>query len=184
LDNSAWLDVLYQAFFDRAADETGKSGWLEQLNGGTSKTSVLNGFTHSTEFINLCAQYGITPYAGYSSDPVVLFVARFYTLCLERDPDTAGLNTWTSNLKGGTSTGADVGNGFIFSTEFQNRNLDNSAWLDVLYQAFFNRDADTAGKEGWLAQMAGGTDKSTVLYGFTHSTEFVNLCADYSITPY
>ncbi len=184
LDDSAWLDVLYQAFFDRTADDGGKSGWLAQMGAGTTRTQVLAGFTHGTEFINLCAVYGITPYAGYSSDPVVQFVARFYTLCLERDPDTAGLNAWVDNLKSGASTGANVGSGFIFSPEFQARSLDNSAWLDVLYSAFFNRTADEAGKAGWLAQLNGGTSKQTVLDGFTHGAEFSALCVQYGITPY
>ncbi len=183
LDNSAWLDVLYQAFFNRAADTAGKNGWLEQMNAGTSKQTVLNGFTQGAEFVTLCNKYGILPYAGYV-DPVKTFVTRFYTLCLLRDPDTTGLNTWAYNLHNNLSTGASVGSGFIFSAEFQARNLDNSAWLDVLYQAFFGRDADEAGKAGWLSQLNSGTSKQAVLDGFTHAQEFINLCGQYGIQPY
>lgn len=184
LDNSAWLDVLYQAFFNRAADAAGKSGWLAQLDGGTSKAAVLNGFTHGTEFVTLCAGYSITPYAGYGSDPVEQFVTRFYQLCLGRDPDTAGLNSWVNNLKSGASTGANVGSGFIFSAEFTGRHLDNSTWLDVLYQAFFNRAADAAGKNGWQTQLNSGTSQQAVLDGFTHGGEFSTLCNQYGIRAY
>ncbi len=183
LSNSDWLDVLYQAFFNRAADAGGKSSWLTQMDGGTSKQTVLDGFTHGQEFINLCSTYGITPYSGYV-DPVSQFVTRFYQLCLLRDPDTTGLNAWVANLKSGASTGADVGAGFIFSSEFQARNLSNSDWLDVLYQAFFNRAADAGGKSSWLTQMDAGTSKQAVLDGFTHGAEFATLCSQYGINPY
>lgn len=42
-----------------------------------------------------------------------------------------------------------VGAGFIESPEFKNRNLDDEAYIRVLYKAFFNREADPAGLESW-----------------------------------
>jgi hypothetical protein len=51
---------------------------------------------------------------------------------LDREPDTAGLNDWVSQLNSGTKTGADVAFGFVFSQEFINRATSNQDYLNVL----------------------------------------------------
>ena len=79
-----------------------------------------------------------------SDDPVKAFVERFYLYILGRKADPAGLEAWTSNLKSGKEDGVAVGAGFIESPEFKNRNLDDEAYIRVLYKAFFNREADPA----------------------------------------
>jgi hypothetical protein len=77
--------------------------------------------------------------------PIGDFVTRFYNLCLSRNPDKAGLIGWVSDLIVGTSTGADVAWGFVFSPEFTNRNTGNEVYLKILYEAFFDRNPDSAG---------------------------------------
>ena len=57
------------------------------------------------------------------------FVTRFYTLCLDREPDPAGLNGWVSALLDGSQTGSDVAYGFVFSQEFINKNTTNEEYL-------------------------------------------------------
>jgi len=59
--NEDFVTILYRAFFNREPDSAGYSGWLNALYDGTSRSDVLNGFTSSQEFINLCGNYGITP---------------------------------------------------------------------------------------------------------------------------
>jgi hypothetical protein len=59
--NSQFLSILYTAFFNRDPDASGRNYWLTQLNGGTSREEVLNGFIYAQEFDNLYAGYGITP---------------------------------------------------------------------------------------------------------------------------
>ena len=127
-----------------------------------------------------------TPVLAASAD-VEAFVTRFYQQCLARDPDQAGLNDWVNSLIAGSNTGANVGYGFVFSTEFINLNKTDEEFLDVLYRAFFNRDPDSGGLAGWLNVLSGaptgdnGT-RATVLDGFLYSTEFANLCNNYGIT--
>ncbi len=183
LDDSAWLEALYQAIFGRAADETGKNDWLTRLYAGTSRTTVLDGFVQAREFGELCARYGIASGQG-GSDQVSAFVARFYRLCLQREPDTTGLAAWKQNLQSQTCTGADVATGFVFSAEFQARSLAGDAFLDVLYQAVFGRAADAAGKNGWLEQLSAGTSRQIVVAGFIHGAEFSALCNQYGIRAY
>ncbi len=57
--NEDYLLVMYRAFFDREPDGAGYSIWLNALYDGTSRSDVLDGFTSSQEFINLCENYNI-----------------------------------------------------------------------------------------------------------------------------
>ncbi len=59
--NEDFVTILYWAFFNREPDSGGYSGWLNTLYDGTNRSDVLDGFTGSQEFINLCGNYGITP---------------------------------------------------------------------------------------------------------------------------
>ena len=184
--NEEYLTVLYEAFFNRQPDAGGWQGWLDAMQNGASREDVLNGFIYATEFANLCDEYGIKAFEEHSKnsrESVEAFVTRFYQLCLDRDPDAAGLEGWTDNLLNQIQTGADVANGFIYSQEFINKNTTNDEYLTILYKAFFNRAPDPAGWDVWIAELNGGKDRGYVLNGFLGSQEFIKLCQDYGINP-
>lgn len=61
VSNDTYVKILYRAFFNRDPDPTGYANWMNQLNAGVSRRSVLSGFVNSDEFRNLCGAYGITP---------------------------------------------------------------------------------------------------------------------------
>ena len=109
------------------------------------------------------------------------FVTRMYEVCLDREPDTDGLNDWSNRLATGQEQGANIAFGFIFSEEFQNLNLCNEHYVDSMYAAFFDREGDTAGKSDWLGQLNSGATRGHVMTGFVNSEEFANLCAAYGI---
>jgi len=111
------------------------------------------------------------------------FVTRFYQQCLDRNPDPLGLEGWSNALFYHDLTGADVARGFIYSPEFIEKNTTNEEYLTILYKAFFNRNPDPAGFNGWLAVLNDGTDRGYVLDGFIYSIEFYELCEDYGIIP-
>jgi LCP family protein required for cell wall assembly len=112
------------------------------------------------------------------------FVTRFYQLCLDRQPDDAGLNTWVGDLLSGRKTGADVAKGFVFSKEFTDKNHDNAAFVTILYRAFFDREPDASGFNTWVSRLSSGTTRQAVVDGFVQSQEFIELCAYYAIVPY
>lgn len=122
-----------------------------------------------------------TPEANASS--VAGFVARFYAECLARDPDDAGLAYWQENLLKGMRSGLDVAQGFIFSLEFQARELADDQYLTILYQAFFDREPDDGGRQYWLSRLEGGVQRNEILNGFLYSQEFANLCQEFGISP-
>ena len=130
--------------------------------------------------------YGIMPFQqpGDPRDLVEDFVTRFYRLCLDREPDPAGLSGWTTGLMDGVQTGSDVAYGFVFSTEFLSKNTDDEEFLTILYEAFFNRQPDEAGRQAWLEAMQNGASRDDVLKGFIFAPEFAALCDAYTILPF
>ena len=159
------------------------------------KKMILFIFFYAVLFVTVpgfCQAAGKTPdtinsdsviQAESSGDLVRDFVNRFYEVVLNRPAETAGLDYWTNSLKNGTKAGADVAWGFIFSQEFMNQQLDNASFLNVLYSAFFNRQADSGGHAYWLVKLSNSESRQNVLNGFIYSQEFYNLCQAYSITP-
>jgi len=59
LSNSDFIDVAYETLLNRQADSGGKSNWLAELNGGMSRSTMLDGFIYSSEFDTLADGYGI-----------------------------------------------------------------------------------------------------------------------------
>ncbi len=120
---------------------------------------------------------------------IELFVRRFYKEVLGRnqaqiDADTAGIANWTNALINGTKSGGEVAYGFVTSKEFTNRDLNNAAFINTMYKAFFDRDADAAGYNDWYNKLQNGTaSREQVVAGFVNSGEFHNLCAKYGINP-
>jgi len=189
VSNDEYVRIMYQAFFNRAADTVGYNNWMDALNGGLSRYYVLAGFTNSQEFINLCASFGINSGSLVLTDPLDMypkttaFVIRFYRNCLGREADPAGLRMWVTNLQSGAKTGCDVAYGFAFSNEFLGRNLSNTDFINTMYAAFFNRTADTGGFNSWAKYLDAGYTRQYVLAGYVNSQEFKNLCATYGINP-
>jgi len=110
------------------------------------------------------------------------FVQRFYVKILERQPDNTGLDDWTNKLLAHERTGATLAEGFIFSGEYIGKATNNESYVTTLYKAFFNREPDTEGFNGWVGDLNDGTkDRAQVLHGFLYSGEFKNLSDGYGI---
>lgn len=109
------------------------------------------------------------------------FVTRLYNVCLDREPDEHGFNDWVSRLNNKEETGIHAAYGFIFSTEFQNKNLCNEDYVEYLYRAFMGRESDEAGKADWLNRLKTGKTREEVFNGFALSKEFSVLCEEYGI---
>jgi hypothetical protein len=50
LDNEEFIIYLYDALFHRAPDVSGNEAWLDGLNNGISRSSVIDSFINSPEF--------------------------------------------------------------------------------------------------------------------------------------
>ena len=186
LDDAGFVDILYRTLFDRVGDATGTATWLDQLASGRLREMVIYQFTRSQEFDTLAKSFGVVAVnandeAAYG---VRAFTERFYTVVLGRQPDIAGFDDWVAGLTAGTLTGGDLAKNFFLSEEYLNQDTSDSAFVDTCYQAFFGRDADAAGKQGWLSMLSQGSSRAEVLDGFISSAEFVQLAASFGIKAF
>ncbi len=111
------------------------------------------------------------------------FVKRFYKEVLGREGEEAGINDWTNKLIASERSGADVAKGFAMSKEFKNKNLSNDEFVKTMYKAFFDREPDEGGYNGWMQKLNSGVSREAVIAGFVNSQEFKNLCNKYGINP-
>ena len=186
--NEDFVKDMYSMYFGRSADAAGFSYWVEQLEAGVDREEIMAGFANSQEFYNLCDKYNVvcgTYVVGVPNDMqggVNCFVARLYKVCLNRLPDMAGQSGWVINLLNEEATGSSAAYGFVFSQEFINLNLNNTEFVQYMYQAFFGREADSVGLEYWAGQLnSSKASREDVFDGFSKSQEFINLCDSYGI---
>jgi Ca2+-binding RTX toxin-like protein len=99
-------------------------------------------------------------------------VYRVYEATLDRAPDPEGLANWVHALNGGTSLQTVV-NGFVSSQEFQAKygNLDNTAFVTLLYHNVLDRAPDAEGLSNWVNALNGGESRAQVVLGFSESQE-------------
>ena len=64
--DSEFITFLYKALFNREPGTEGYNAWLARMSAGMTREEVVNSFTHSEEFVNLCKEFGIVPYKGYT----------------------------------------------------------------------------------------------------------------------
>lgn len=187
LSNEEYVTTLYETFFNREPDASGYQDWMNQLNKGIDRGVVLAGFVNSAEFSNLCEDFGILrgymhPDGTAANAGIAQFVSRLYTEALQRDGEATGINDWTMKIATKQTTAEYVATtGFFNSPEFQQKQLTDSEFLDILYATFFGREADETGKNEWLAKLAKGTSRDQVIRGFSKSQEFANLLSSFGL---
>lgn len=187
ISNAQYLEILYRTFFDREADKAGLDAWLGVLDSGLSRMHVLKGFAESNEFTEICEEYGIirgniTLTAPMDqNEGVTKFIVRCYRLCLGREADKDGLNSWCAQILSGKNTAKEAAYGFVFSDEFKKKNLSDKEYVKTMYRVFMDREADPAGLDAWVKVLKSGKSREHVFNGFADSGEFKEICAGYGI---
>ena len=183
LDDSEFIDTLYSTLFGRVADDEGRNYWVAQLESGSLRELIINGFVESPEFDDLTKSFNVTAVRieDKKSFQIKSFVQRFYQVVLNREPDSDGFNDWASQLSAGTKVGGEIAEGFFNSTEFEGRETEDDEFLEIAYKAFFDRDADEGGKNEWLNQLSAGATRLEIINGFIGSQEFKSLATSFGI---
>lgn len=178
LDNSGFVELLYQNVLGRSAGQSEIDAWLNNFDNGATRQQVVTGFSESQEFRNNTAAdssaFAIERTAAEWSDEIY----RLYQATLDREPDAVSFKGWAGILGGGRDL-STVAGGFVESTEFQNvyGALTDSAFVDQLYQNVLGRTGSQAEIQGWLDVIDGGSSRSDVVVGFSQSLEFTNRTA-------
>ena len=187
LSNDEIIERMYRAMLGRDSDPSGKADWLDAMANGCTVNGIINGFSGSEEFANICSGYGISAGNITNCEPrdrnvnLTSFVSRMYTKALGRAYDVSGLNDWTGDYLAGRATANKIAYGFILSDEFVNINLSDEAYVYTLYRTFFDREPDASGKANWLYEMRRGASRKDVLDGFLGAEEFANLKASFGV---
>jgi len=178
LSNQQFVEQLYVFALGRQGDPAGIQGWVNALNGGASRGSVVVGFSESAENRNRTAD--IVNQGLWMSDAEALVIARLYDATLDRLPDPGGLAGWVAAYEGGLPL-LDIVNAFVGSAEFQARYgaLSNQAFVEQLYRFCLNREGDPAGVQGWVNLLNSGTSRASVVIGFSESPEHIALTAPF-----
>lgn len=180
LDNTQFVQQLYDNTFDRSADPAGLGFWVGQLNAGASRGQVVVGFSESQEYKNR-VEAGST--AMFDPDEAATAVARLYRSAFDRDPDAGGFRNSLEAVNSGLSLDA-LADAFAGSPEFNQTYgpLSNGQYVELLYNNVFDRSSDPGGRAFWENQLnSGQLDRGDVLNGFAQSTEFqIATAADYA----
>ena len=112
LDQTQTIASYYDAMFNRGADGQGLRYWVDDyFDQGMSELQIAQGFANATE-------------DNVASLTIDEFVTRLYEFGLERNPDEAGFEYWTSQLETQQVTRGSVLLNFVISEEFIDNRLD------------------------------------------------------------
>ena len=171
LGTAGFVTALYQNALGRAPDAAGLASWTSQIDGGQmTRAQVLVGFSESAE--NRANTAGQVAAGIWDVSEAGAEVARLYDTTLGRLPDVGGFSGWVAALNGGASLQSLAG-AFVASAEFTSiyGALDNTGFVNALYQNTLHRAADAAGLASWTGALAGGATRAQVVVGFSESTE-------------
>ena len=100
-------------------------------------------------------------------------VYRLYRAYFLREPDQSGFGYWYLQSARGQSL-ASISETFARSSEFRRRygNVDDRRFVDLVYRNVLGRAPDAAGSAHWLAQMAKGASRGSVMVAFSNSNEY------------
>lgn len=101
-------------------------------------------------------------------------ITRLYQAVLDRDPDGDGYAYWVRQRTTGVSLPV-VAESFVASREFELvfGTPTDAGFVDLLYRNVLERSPDDVGLDYWLAQMAAGLDRTSLVVLFAESPEFV-----------
>jgi hypothetical protein len=179
LSDTQFVSRLYANTFLRDPDAAQLQSGLDYLGAGHSRAELVLSLSESAEHIEnsrFAIQQGL-----WVGDPTAAKVARLYDAAFDRLPDAVGEANWTAAVNGGVSLQA-AADAFVGSNEFQARygTLDDTHFIQQLYQNVLGRAPDQNGLDTWSAFLAGGHSRSELLVGFSESGEHIALTAPYT----
>ena len=170
LTNDAFVDLIYTNLFGYTADATNRAAWIGRLDAGISRAQFVSSLAEDTDARNVTA---ITLTAGlWDLNETADFIARLYTVALDRAPEVTGLTGWRHYAESGAAE-LDIVSRFIESAEYNALygSTDNQSFIQSLYRNALGREAETEGLTGWVNYLETGGTRAGVVLGFTEAEE-------------
>jgi hypothetical protein len=159
--NTTFVSQQYLDFLDREADAGGFAAWVNALDGGLPRASLIEAFMDSEEF--------------FSEGK---FIAQTYLGILTRDAEYSGFRDWLAALLAGLSH-EQIVQTFLESGEFKARfgsSLTNGQFVERMYLNILLRSSDPNGLNYWVGQLnSGQMTRAQLALSFLDSDEFQNL---------
>ncbi|MFZ6758702.1 DUF4214 domain-containing protein [Undibacterium sp. Ji50W] len=156
--NKEFVTGLYQVLWNKPADQATVDLYAARLDSGLLTRAGV--------------EYNFLTAPDYS--PEAEQIVRLYFAAFNRIPDYDGFLFWMGVQRNGGSN-LQIAQTFAQSEEFVAKygsNISNTQYLDLIYQNVLGRNADVAGRDYWLQQMAGGMLRGEILNQFAQSSEF------------
>lgn len=132
-------------------------------------------------------EYAIAHNIPLSHNGIERSIINLYEVVLDRTENQIGdeeIAYWAGKILAGESV-LSVINGFIYSEEFMNKEMNDEEFITKMYQIFLDREPDTGGLNYWLDVITNrGSSRKLLVYEFAFSQEFSNKCDTVSATPY
>lgn len=147
----------YRDLFNRDATSTEVFNSVVALNNGTSASVFVGDLIE-----------------GVAYQRRVGGVTRLYSAFFLRNPDTPGMAYWWGEVNGGRSL-PRVATIMAASGEFRTRYgyLDDSDYVERVYQNVLGRPSDPEGRAFWLAELSSGRrTRGGVMVGFSEASEY------------
>ncbi|MBP5729493.1 MAG: DUF4214 domain-containing protein, partial [Clostridia bacterium] len=100
------------------------------------------------------------------------FISRCYRCILGREAGQSELDSWIGQMLNGSKTPDQIARGFLFSGEFESRNISGEELVRILYRVYLNREADAEGLATWTQKLNEGTSLLELLNTFSRTNEF------------
>lgn len=203
--NIDFVSALYALLLRRPPDSAGLNYYISQLDGGMSRLNVVSAFLLSTEYRRrfACTMNGQTAplcNGGTSVDSIPSFVAQSYLDILNRPPDGAGQEWWTSytttnqqamcrNTSASAHSVCDrvleaqTSLSFFNSAEYAQSNppiSSNAAFLNALYTHLLRRPPDQSGFQFYTNYLDQTGDRTGTIEAFLTSNEYRQRFACYA----
>ncbi len=185
LDDKDYITFIYKGLMEDEVPKNVVDGYLKKFEEGMTRSEYVEELLNSSVFNLRLKKYGIVrktfkctdAQKHYDND--ALFIDRLYSTALGRETEYGGFEFWVKKVRNeGTSYSALV-EFFALSEEAKATYKTNSSYINMLYKAIYDRDADEGGFEYWMAYMDFGMNRQEVLEGFLGGQEFANLCKRY-----
>ncbi len=113
--------------------------------------------------------------------PAYELVNNFYNKCYGSYPDKDILDYWVAELESGSVSIDDMAEHFILDEDSKNKNLSDKEYVNLLYRALLNREADENGMRYWINRLNEESNRDVILHDFLDSFEYRGLRREFYI---
>lgn len=171
--NEEFITLLFENVLGRPPAQSGLEAWVDQLDDGRSRETVVLNFSGTPEFTEMMLETSLgfsfaVQQAAWMDD-----VFRLFQTTLDREPVENGLLWWSENLANGATFLSAI-EGFVMGPEFQRTygETSNNEFASLLFQNVLGRPPAEAGLTFWVERLNAGEDRAEVIAFFAQSDEF------------